>query len=817
MLLSLNWLKDFVKIPSNLTADELGLRLTCHTVEVESVREEAEKFNKIVIGKIIKIKKHQSADRLQLVEVDIGPSKSSKQTKLEIVCGASNISVGQFVPVALVGAILPNGIEIKQVVVRGEKSDGMLCAADELGLGDDHSGIMILEKAKIGQNLADYLKLSDVIFEVDNKSITHRPDLWSHYGMAREIAAFLGVKLKKYEVNTRNLLTSITDKEIKVGVEDFALCPRYMAIVIEGIKIATSPKWMQERLTAVGMRSINNIVDITNYVMMEIGQPLHAFDRNLVDQIIVRRAKKGEKIKTLDGQNRELDNNMLVIADSRKPVAIAGVMGGGVSEISDQTKTIIIESANFDFVSIRKTSQKLGLRTESSIRYEKALDPNLCELGIAKAVELIKKFCPKAKVSSQLSDTYQEGSKFKLTREPISLDLKWLNKIIGQEIDERRVKEILTTLGFSYKDIDFSGSKTLSIEVPSWRATRDINIKEDLVEEIVRIYDFNNLKLAMPMVEIKTPLVNQEKLLERKIKNILAFGAALDETYNYSFVAQADIEKIGLDPSSALKIANPLSDNQTMLRQSLAIKLFDNIKTNQARFNEFALFEIGNIFINSPGEINKDKEGKETLPYQEKHLAIVFVGDHKSDVFLKAKSIINYLLNSLNFKVIFNKTEVKISWADSKAIAGIYIRNKIIGTVAKLSKKTARQLNVKKDVALAEISLKQLFSLIKVQAEKKYHGLERYPSVMRDLAFLVNEKVLYNDIKDEIINFDPIIKQVDLFDVYQAGKFGPGRKNLAFHIIYQTDKTLTSLEVDKVEWGLVKRLKEKFGAQVRDF
>lgn len=385
MYLSLNWLKDFVKTPSDMTPEELGLRLTNHTVEVEDVIKEAEKYKNIVIGKILEIKKHPSADRLQLVKVDIGSNK------LDIVCGAFNIEVGQLVPVALAGAILPNGVEIKEVEVRGEKSNGMLCAEDELVLGDDHSGILILKDGKVGQQFGEYLKLSDVIFEVDNKSITHRPDLWSHYGMAREISAFLGVKFKEYEPNEK-LIAKVEDKiKISVKVEDRDLCPRYMAIAMSRIKVESSPKWIKERLIAVGMRPINNIVDITNYVMLELGQPMHAFDKALISanretnghglNIIIRRAKRSEAIKTLDGVKRELDENMLVIANKIKPIAIAGVMGGAESEINSDTTEIILESANFNFISIRKTSQELGLRTESSIRFEKALDPNLADVA----------------------------------------------------------------------------------------------------------------------------------------------------------------------------------------------------------------------------------------------------------------------------------------------------------------------------------------------------------------------------------------------------------------------------------------------------
>ncbi len=317
MYISLNWLKDYVDIPRKVSPDDLGLLLTTHTVEIDDVINQAEKFKNVAVGKILEINKHPNADRLQLAKVDV------RNEILDIVCGASNIEVGQLVPVALVGAILPNGLEIKEAEVRGEKSFGMMCAADELGLGDDHSGIIILDKkAKVGQNFADYLGVKDTVYEVDNKSITHRPDLWSHYGLAREISAFLGVKFKEHNTNKSPLTPFNKGGEIKLKgkIEDYDLCPRYMAIAMDGIAIEDSPKWMQERLIAVGVRPISNIVDITNYVLLELGQPLHAFDAKLLgDKIVVRRAKNKEVIETLDGEKRKLDKNDIVITDGKNP------------------------------------------------------------------------------------------------------------------------------------------------------------------------------------------------------------------------------------------------------------------------------------------------------------------------------------------------------------------------------------------------------------------------------------------------------------------------------------------------------------------
>ncbi|MBU4257053.1 phenylalanine--tRNA ligase subunit beta, partial [Patescibacteria group bacterium] len=663
-------------------------------------------------------------------------------------------------------------------------------------------------------------QLKDVIYDIDNKSITHRPDLWSHYGMAREIAAFLDVKLKKYNANTTNLYANTTNQKMRIDVkiEDEKLCPRYMAVAVSGIKVEPSPEWMRERLIAAGSRPINNIVDITNYVMLELGQPLHAFDFSKISndiKIIVRKAKQDEVIETLDGEKRRLDEEMLVIADKNKPIAIAGVMGGANSEVDGATTEIILESANFNFISIRKTSQKLGLRTESSIRFEKSLDPNLCELALAKAVELIKKICPEAKISGNPVDE----KNFALNQGPIKLNLEWLNKIIGQEIEEKKVVKILNSLGFEIKqDTKCPSGHLVSVKVPTWRATKDISIPEDLLEEVARIYGYGNIASVMPIVEMEPPKINEEKLLEKKIKNTLAGAPALAEAYNYSFVGEEQLAKLGIDCASYVKLANPIAAHQTMLRQSLAPNLIENIRTNQARFERIGLFEIGSICLSAPGEIDKGGKTGENLPYQEKRLGIILAADEKINVFAQAKGIVEYLLMSLDLPFTFQTTEIRPDWADESACAKINVFKRDIGLATKLNSKARRGLGLKKEVAMVEISFAELFNIIKEQSMKKFRAYDKYPPAIRDLAFVVNEKILYNDIRDEIISFDKLINKVELFDVYSGGKLGKAEKNLAFHIAFLApDRTLTSEEVDELQKRLINRLEEKFEAKIRDF
>ncbi|MDA3840440.1 MAG: phenylalanine--tRNA ligase subunit beta [Patescibacteria group bacterium] len=816
MNLSLNWLKEFVEIPKNIKASDLRTSLTMHTVEVEEIREESEKFNNLVVGKVLEVKKHPNADRLQVALVDNGSEK------LNIVCGAPNIAPGQRVPVALVGSILPNGLEIKEADVRGEISKGMLCAPDELGVGGDHSGILILDKnAKVGKPLAEHFKMEDTIIEVDNKSLSNRPDLWGHIGMAREISAIHDLKFlpagrhgKNYQYNPDKLSCADCDK-LSIKVEDHKDCSRYMAISMKGIKIVDSPKWMQDRLLAVGMRPINNIVDITNYIMLEIGQPMHAFDRNLVDKIVVRKAKKGETMDTLDGEARELDEDMIVIADSKKPLALAGVMGGANSEISNETQEIIFESANFDFVSVRKTSNKLSLRTDSSSRFEKGLDPNMCEKALVRAVELVTEIIPGAEISSQLSDE----KKFELNLGPIEIEIDWFAKILGVKIEKKKILASLASLGFIVEDMD----KKINVTIPTWRATKDISTKEDVAEEVARIFGYDNIPSLMPSLLMEAPELNNELSLIRRIRETLK-GLSLSEVYNYSFVDEAQLKKMGVDSSQYFKLANPLTANQTLLRQKLSTNLILNVKTNQARFEDFAIFEIGNVFLSHAGSFGKDKKSDEKLPYQENRLGMLFASDKEDGLFRKAKGSIEALFASLGLKLAFCEADSQSNWAQKTNSSDVYLAGQrgtktdiFLGTISMMDGKISRSLGIKKQFVIAEFFMSEILKTSVEREEKTYKPIPKYPALLRDLAFVVNKKISYSDIVSSIYKHSEYIESIELFDVYVGENIGGDNKNIAFRVRYQADKTLTNEEVDDIQKELLNKMGEKFEAVIRDY
>jgi len=809
MYISLNWLKDYVKIPSKIKPEDIARELTNHTVEVEGIVNSAQQFDKVVVGRVLTVDKHPNADRLRLVSVDI------KKKKLHIVCGAPNVAPGIMVAVATSGASLPNGLEIKESLIRGEKSEGMICAEDELGLGKDHEGIMILkESAKIGDPFAKYLKADDIILEIDNKSLSNRPDLLNHYGIARELAAIFDLLLKPYEKRLNRKWEFLGNKENKFEVKVTApdACLRYLAVKVSGVEIKESPAWLKERLIAANQRPINNIVDLTNYVMFDCGQPMHAFDAEKIKKIVVRYAAKDEVLETLDEKVRILSGDDLVITDGHQAVALAGIMGGHGSEINSETKELVLESANFNAALVRKTSQKLGLRTESSVRFEKALDPALPEAAIFRFLTLLQEICPKMKIVSSLIDINNADLK-KIT---VELDLVWLKNKIGQDVPRENIIKILEKLGFI---LDDKTKEVLKVTIPSWRATKDVSNKEDLAEEVLRLYGYDNIESQMPVSAMALPEVNKERMIERKIKTILSLKNSLNEAYNYSFVGEDQLKKLDIDFSNHLRLVNPLSGIQNILRQSLASGLIGNIKTNQFKSDDFGFFEIGSVFFKTAGNLRKDKTGDDFLPYQEKHLGLIIAG--AEDLFSRLKGVIDSLLkNTLGqeIEVEFLALEDLPGWAAKSMTAKVLVQGQELGVVGLLSREAAANMNLKLNVALAELNFNKLVELILNQPSFRFTETPKYPPVMRDLAFVVENKILYNDLRKAIGRFNPLIRSVELFDVYIGNKLTGDQKSLAFHLSYQAgDRTLTAGEVDKIQTELVAYLENKFEAKLRDF
>jgi len=806
MYLSLNWLKDFVKIPNKMKPEELAQLLTLHTVEVESWQSQSDAFSQVVVGKVLSVAPHPNADRLRLCKVDV------KKDVLDIVCGAPNVAAGQRVPVALVGATLPNGLNIKESEIRGEKSLGMICAEDELGLGADHEGIMVLAKhAKVGQDFSAYLNLNDIILEIDNKSLSNRGDLWGHYGMAREVSTLLKTPLLPYLKIDEKILTPSGKEKISVKIEDKDICSRYIAVKINNVKIIDSPDWLKERLAALNIKPINALVDISNYVMFELGQPLHVFDAGNIQKISIRLSKKDEGLETLDGKERLLPEGSIVISDGSEPIAIAGIMGGANSAVNEKTTSIILEAATFDAVCIRKASQKLNLRTDASMRFEKTLDPNMPTLAWQKAWQLIKEIFPDAVLAGEITDI----SNFNLNIEKINLDFSWLKKKIGKQISRREVQNILERLGFLV-EID---KNNLVVTPPSWRAVKDVTIKEDVLEEVIRIIGYNSIASATPNSALSFLPENRELLLERKIQDVLSGGCRMLETYNYSFVSEASLSKLNIDSSHYLKLVNPISEQQALLRQNLLPGLLQNVRLNQFNYSEFSLFEIGRIFLSLPGEYHKDSK-EDFLPYQGKRLALLVAGSDENKVFTQLKSYLELLFNSLwpQVKLEYTALENIPTWAKHDQVAAIYCGGKELGVLGILDNKLAGNFGLKLKTAFAEINFKDLLQLDKSLPVNQYKEAPKYPAVIRDLSFVVDEKMLYNDFWRTLINFNPLLVQAELFDIYQGDALDGGKKSWAFHLTYQDkNRTLTAEEVDLIQKDLIQTCQDKFDAKVRDF
>ncbi len=811
MLISYNWLKKYTNLSDSIPATEVAAKLKASTVEVEKVEIQGKDLENIVVGKIISAEKHSNADKLKVCLVDVGGEQ------LSIVCGGSNVAKGMLVALAKVGAKVKwhgegDLVELKPTDIRGVESLGMICASTEIGLGEmfppkEEREILDLSNLKVkpGAPLAQALGLNDAIFEIDNKSLSNRPDLWGHYGIAREVAALFNKKLKEYE--TSNIKPG-KDVVLNVKIDDKKLCPRYMAVAIAGISVGPSPLWLQKSLLAVGLRPINNIVDITNYIMTDLGQPMHAFDASRVKNfgIVVRTAKDGEEFVTLDGQKRKLDSSVLMIADGEKPLAIAGVMGGMDCGITNETTTIIFESANFEASSIRKTSVKLGLRTDSSVRFEKSLDPNMAALALQRAVKLVMECCPNAKVASKVADE----AKFNLQQGPITVGMEFLQKKIGINLQKKEAVKILESLGFEVK----VKTDELSVRIPSWRATKDISIPEDLVEEIIRIYGFDKISAQMPEFTINPPEVNKLLKIERRLKNILVNGLSYTEVYNYSFVSPQTITKLGDDKAKYLELDNPLSQERPFLRRHPMSNLLENLKKNIDDYPELRLFESGKKFLmNKPG-VRATANSSELLPRQNTWLVVVFANKKNKNPFWEARRAVELIFADLSREFKLEKISDLKPWQHPARSGQVMVDGNYVGAVFELHPMIAENFGLECAVAVASLNLDELAGL--PETEKKYTSLSEFPAVSRDLAISVKKDVVHADILAALSGAEPLLRAVDLFDVYEGEGVDSAHKSMAYHLTYQnSQRTLVTEEVDKAHEALVKILKEKFGAVVR--
>ncbi len=771
MRIPISWLKEYVEVKS---VKELSDKLTMSGTENEILHAEKGDFEKIVVGEILEIKKHPNADKLQITKTSVG-----KET-LQIVCGAPNIKVGQKVPVALVGAQIGE-FEIREAELRGIKSHGMLCSESELGISDDHSGIMVLDpRAKVGESLGNVLGLPEKI--LDAEITPNRGDCLSMIGIARETAVVTNQKLKLPQIKIQEAKEKASDF-LSVEIKDKDLCRRYIGRVIKNVKVGPSPQWMQDSLSASGVRPISNIVDVTNYVMLEMGQPLHAFDAEKISgrKIIVRRAKKGEKIETLDGTVRTLNLKDLVIADDKKAIALAGVMGGANSEVTDRTKTVVLESANFHPTSVRKTALSLALRSESSARFEKGLPLQLTEEAADRAAALLAEIADGEVLAGKVDMGEKKDKETKIT-----IMFNRIETFLGENISPSRAIEILTRLGFQVSDK--TKDRAVFI-VPYWRL--DVSIEEDLFEEIARIYGYENIPSTLPEGVLPIYEVDKKNEVSEKTRDIFT-ALGFYEVLSYSFTNKEKANVLKKD-NDLVKIANPLSQEQEFMRKDLLGSSLEIAAKN----NDYKRGTIKKIF-----EISSVYTSKTELM---KLSGFVF-GEEAEEVFRQSKG---------SLEVLFNTLGVAIKLKDCKKNEAVIIADKNkAGSFMILDSTIMEKFKVKsKSACFFEIDMKILAKAVKV---KKYQNIPKFPGSERDLTFIVDESLRVEDLDHAIGSLkSSILESKEAVAIYRGKGLLPDKKSVSIRFIYQADRTLTDQEVDDDQTEIIKLIKDKFGGEVR--
>ena len=809
MKLSLNWIKDYVNLPDDMDLTRLAYDLTMSTVEVEGAESLAERFDKIIVGDIKEVLPHPNADKLRVCKVDIGEGEIK-----DIVCGGSNLEVGMKVVVACPGAMVRwhgegEPVEIKNAKLRGVASFGMICAAVEVGLDDlfpceDDHGIMDVTafNAPAGTPLAKALDLDDIILEIDNKSMTNRPDLWGHYGIARELAALYDLPLVEFE----KYVPECTDT-VDVRIVDGERCPRYIGSKIEGLGVKPSPFEMQSRIWRVGMRPINALVDITNYVMLATGQPTHVFDSNhIIDHIEVRRANEGEKLQLLNDKELNLSTDDLVIADAEGAVALAGVMGGAKDSVLPETNSVILEVANFESKGVRRTALRYDNRTESSSRYEKAVDPERCDQALSLAMKLFSELYPEMKVTA-FNDVYP----VKLVKKEIDVDFDWLDRRLGKRIPQEIVARKLGTMGY---EVTFT-EKGMHIVVPTWRSTGDVSIKADIMEEVARMYGYENFEATSITTSFDGAINQLEVDLVRKVKEYLAFRCNMQEIFTYPWMTDEFVTAIMPSTDGILALATPPSPTEKYVKCSLLPNICKAIVKNERNFDEFDIFEEASVFLDR--DYTENYKG-EKLPCQEKHLGCAFVGssDNISELFRRAKGVIGMMPRYTHMEAFTFEKNEKPYWADETVWLNICLNGKKIGDLALLSGKAAAACGIKVlSAVLVEINMDELVPL-KSRTNRFVH-IPEFPMNEYDISFLVDSMVKWDDIYNAVMaKKNELLRDVCFVDEYKGKQIPAGKKSVTIRLVIGSgEKTLTGPEIEQVANSVLKKLNKTIGAEIR--
>lgn len=807
MLVSLNWLRNYIDFGS-LSPEELGEMITRSGIEVDGISFFAEKSENVVVGYVTSCEQHPNADKLKLCQVDVGDEQ------LQIICGAPNVAQGQKVAVAKPGAVLPGDFKIKKVKLRGVESNGMICSLQELGIEEAYiptdiaDGIFVFsEDVEIGQSVDTLLNLNDAILEFD--LTPNRADALSMLGVAYEVAAILDLPINLPDESLEMIDEKSTDY-VSVKVDDPKLAPYYAAFMIKDIEIKPAPLWMRNYLMAAGIRPINNVVDITNYVLLEYGQPLHAFDYDLLDsnEIVVRRAKAEETMVTLDGKQRTLTTDQLVITNGKIPVALAGVMGGENTEVNEQTKTVLLEAAYFDASSVRKTVQHTGLRSEASTRYEKGIDPNRVERAGIRAAQLLQKYA-----SGKVLKDPAVFDKLDGTEKTVEIDTDHINQRLGTEISTAEIGEILTKLRFNY---EVTGDE-FSVSIPTRRG--DITIFEDMLEEVARIYGYDNLPYTLPAGASRPGGLTGQQRLKRAVKNYLQ-STGLMEAITYSLTDKENVYRL-VSPElsrqdlTPVELAMPMSEDHKYLRLSVLPELLKTLSYNRARKEaDMGYYEIGSVFLSDEEVITKQ-------PLETPRLSGALTGTWLANKWQQDKKEVDFYVVKGIVEGLFNYLEIPVSFIQSKLedmhpgrCATISAAGQDIGFMGQLHPALAKKMDLK-DTYVFDLDM--AFITSNVESEPTYQSIPKYPSITRDIAFIVDQDTLAGDIKDAIVeNGGSLVKKVEIFDVYSGENLPDNKKSIAYSLHFRDEnKTLTDKEVDELYKEIVQTINEKYDAYVR--
>lgn len=787
MFISINWIKDFVDL-EGIDVKDLIYKFTMSTAEVEGIIEYGKNTKGVVSGEIISVEEVENSKKLHKLVVDIGDKK------VDCICGAPNVKAGVKVAFAKEGSLV-NGLEIKKTSIAGHESCGMCLSEKELGISEDNSGIMILdEETTLGKDIKEIIPIDDIVYEIDNKSLTNRPDLWGHYGIAREIAAITKRKLKPLEVEDLEKYNNL--KKLDINIEDKNECYRYSALTIDNVTKKKSSYKMKTRLTYCGLRPISLLVDMTNYIMLELGQPMHAFDKEFIKKVNVKTLKSEEEFITLDDTKRILDAGTLMIYNELNPIAIAGVMGGQNTEITENTTSLFLESANFNAVTVRKTASKLSLRTDASSRYEKTLDPELTELAVERFVKVLKDEDKNVVVSSSFSDLY-------LNKYPditVEITKEYINKKIGVDFSIEKIVDVLTSLEFK---VDVKDNEYITVHVPSFRATKDISGKADIIEEISRIYGYDNIVPQTNLWKVEPVRKEEIRSLEYDSKKLLASKYGMSEVHSYVWYDTKLNQELGIKVSDNLKIVNGLNRLDSTLRYNMYSTMLYGIYKNIKNYDEFGIFEVGRTF-------DYKEKGKECKENKVLGVAITSISKSEEKLLFEVKSMLENITKinkNIDLEYVEN-TQFKDNYIHPVNSFVVKYGDVVLGYVATVDPRVKDNINPKSNIVVAEINIDLLSEINEEQ--KVFKEISKYQTVDFDFSIIVNKDTKYLDIEEAISNANlNYLQEYKLIDVYENNEKLKDKKNITIRFtIGAYDKTLSKDEIDEQRNKLISKLAE---------